>query len=277
MKGSVSQMIDFCSLFSGSSGNCIFVATANTKLLIDAGVSGSKITNAMQQIGENPEELAGILITHEHIDHVRAAGILCRKYGTPIYCNQATWEAMQGSIGKVPDQKIMLFDTYEEFAIGDLYIRAFDIPHDAAEPVGFNIYKKTASEDKIEKVVTIATDLGHISGELLENLKGSSLILLESNHDVEMLKVGPYPYELKKRIQSDVGHLSNDGASDVVTYLFERGTKRFVLGHLSKENNYPELALLTTENKLKQKNICNGKDVLIEIASRSKPGRVISV
>ena len=143
--------------------------------------------------------------------------------------------------------------------------------------MGFNIRKVNLDEAECDKVVTIATDVGHISDELFENLKGSNLILLESNHDLEMLKVGPYPYNLKKRIESDTGHLSNERASDIVIALFENGTKKFVLGHLSKENNYPELALLTTENKLRENNICIGKDIYIEVASRSKPGRVISI
>ncbi|MCX7749861.1 MAG: MBL fold metallo-hydrolase [Clostridia bacterium] len=261
-------MIKFCSLYSGSSGNSIFLSDGNTKVLIDAGLSGKKIIEALCTIGENPVELSAILISHEHSDHIRGAGILSRKFDIPIYANEATWSAMEKWIGPVNVKNKIYFETGMEFVIGDIGIKAFSIPHDASEPVGFNFFMHN-------KKITTATDIGHITKPLLENLIDSHILLLESNHDVEMLKVGPYPWMLKKRIMGDWGHLSNETAAKVVAYLAEKGTKRFVLGHLSRENNFPELAYQTALNILNEKNIKIGCDITLDIALRDRVGNVM--
>lgn len=259
-------MIKFCSLFSGSSGNALFIGTEKTKLLIDAGLSGKRILEALCSIGENPAELSAILISHEHVDHVRGAGIISRKQNVPIYANEATWCAMENGLGPVKLENRVAFCTGQVFEIGDITVRPFNIPHDAAEPVGYNFFAEG-------KRITTATDIGHMNKELLTNIEDNDLLLLESNHDIEMLKVGPYPWSLKKRIMGDHGHLSNEMAAKVIAYLAERGCKSFILGHLSHENNFPELAYQTSFNALTEKQIVVGGDVTLEVAHRDRAGQ----
>lgn len=259
-----------CSLYSGSSGNSIFVASDNTRILSDAGLSAKKIIEALCSIGEKPGELSGILVSHEHIDHVRGAGIMSRKFNLPIYASEGTWQAMGEMIGPVMECNRRVFSSYEPFKIGDIEVKPFPIPHDANEPVGY-------SYGNNGKKVTIATDIGHISIELLHFLEDSDLLLLESNHDLEMLKVGPYPWNLKRRIAGDNGHLSNEAAGKVIAYMAEKGTKRFLLGHLSKENNFPELAYQTVCNALCEKSLQAGTDVMVDVAMRDSVGKVIEL
>ncbi len=263
-------MIKFCSLFSGSSGNAIFLGSDKTKLLIDAGLSAKKIIEALCSIGENPAGLSAILVTHEHSDHIKGVGILSRKFDLPIYANPATWRHMEALIGPVSPANMKFFETGEEFDIGDVCIRPFSTPHDAADPVGFNFFVGN-------KKITTVTDIGHVTRTLLEYIEGSHLLLLESNHDIEMLKVGRYPWYLKRRIMSDLGHLSNDMAGKTIAYLAGKGTRNFLIGHLSKENNFPDLAYQTVCNELHAKGICAGKDVMLEVALRDRVGSVIEM
>lgn len=263
-------MIKFCSLFSGSSGNSLFIATEGTKILIDAGLSGKRIIEALYSIGENPSELSAILITHEHSDHTRGAGIISRKFDIPIYANENTWEAMDKEISPIKLKNKAYFSTETEFKIGDIVINAFNIPHDAAEPVGYNFFID-------DKKITVATDIGHINKVLLKFFEMSDLILLESNHDIEMLKVGPYPWHLKQRILGEKGHLSNEMAGKVIAYLAGKGTKNFLLGHLSKENNFPELAYETVCSVLHEKCIKVNEDITLCVALRDKVGSVINL
>lgn len=261
-------MIKFCSLYSGSSGNCIFIGDERTKILIDAGLSGKRIIEALTSIGENPREISAILVTHEHSDHTKGIGIMSRKFDIPVFANENTWAGMECQIGPVNIKNKMYFRTGEEFDIGSICVRPFPVPHDANEPVGYSFF---ADNQKI----TSATDIGHMNNSLLKELEGSNTLLLESNHDIEMLKVGPYPWSLKKRILGEHGHLSNEMAGKVIAYLAEKGTRQFLLGHLSKENNFPELAYQTVLNALTEKKICVGQEVSLEVASRDRAGRVI--
>ncbi|HEX3028814.1 MAG TPA: MBL fold metallo-hydrolase [Clostridia bacterium] len=263
-------MIKFCSLFSGSSGNSLYISDNKTNVLIDAGLSGKRIIEALHSIGEKPSELSAILVTHEHSDHTRGVGIVSRKFDIPIYANENTWRAMELELGPLGAENKMLFETGKEFNIGDIKVKPFAIPHDAAEPVGFNFFIS-------DRKITTATDIGHITRPLLECLEMSDLLLLESNHDIEMLKVGPYPWHLKKRIMGDHGHLSNEMAGKVITYMAEKGTKKFLLGHLSKENNFPELAYRTVCNALHEKEISAEGDVMLEVALRDRVGKVIEL
>lgn len=263
-------MIKFCSLFSGSSGNSIFVSVGDTKILIDAGLSGKRITKALASIGESPLELSAILISHEHSDHVKGAGILSRRYNIPLYANEGTWESMKDLIGPVALENVGVFSTGFNFEIDEMCIRSFSIPHDAAEPVGFNIFARN-------KKITVATDIGHVSKELVDYLEMSELILIESNHDTEMLKIGSYPWPLKKRISGGMGHLSNDMAGKLVSHLAGKGTSRFLLGHLSRENNFPELAYQTVYNAICENKLEVGRDITLEVASRDSVSRVFEV
>jgi len=263
-------MIRFCSLYSGSSGNSIFLGCDSTKVLIDAGLSAVRILDALSSIGEKPYELDAILISHEHSDHIKGAGIMSRRFNIPIYANENTWEAMKPFLGPVDLKNIAFFHTGREFAVGEILVNTFPIPHDACEPVGYSFYAG-------DKKLTVATDIGHINTGLLGCLENSDLLLLESNHDLEMLRTGPYPWYLKKRIAGNYGHLSNDAAGKVIAHMAGKGTKRFLLGHLSKENNFPELAYRTVCNALYEKSIRVGTDILLDVALRDKVGKVIEL
>ncbi|EYE87411.1 beta-lactamase [Fervidicella metallireducens AeB] len=259
--------MQFCSIFSGSSGNSLYVGTEKTKILVDAGLSGKKIQDGLSEINVNPQEIKGIVITHEHDDHIKSAGILSRRFNIPIYANTNTWEAMINSIGEIKEENIKVYNNYDAFEIGDITVIPYPIPHDAASPCGYSFIKGN-------KKISIATDIGHASKEVRDNIKDSDLILLESNHDVELLKVGPYPYYLKRRILSEHGHLSNEDAGKLIVDILNSRIKKIILGHLSKTNNYPELAYRTVLSVLEMYGIKEGKDIEIDIAHRDRVSRL---
>ena len=186
-------MLNFCSLYSGSSGNSLFVQTNNTKLLIDAGVSSKKIEKALNEINIDPSSLDGILITHEHSDHVQGLGTFSKKFDIPVFVNQETLDAMPKQRDKISEKNIKKFKVAEKFSIGDLDINSFSIPHDAANPCGFTLLNNN-------KKISIATDIGHMTNDILKNLEESIFVMLESNYDPEVLKCSPYPFSLKTRI-----------------------------------------------------------------------------
>ncbi|WP_373897286.1 MBL fold metallo-hydrolase [Haloimpatiens sp. FM7315] len=258
----------FCPLYSGSSGNSIFVGTDKTKILIDAGLSGKHIENALKSIGQEPSELDAIFVTHEHIDHVKGVGVLSRRHNVPIYANTDTWEAMSKSLGKIKENNIKLIQ--EDYVdIKDMEIFNFPISHDAADPKGYVVSHGN-------KKACVATDLGHFSKEVKDAIKECQVILMESNHDVEMLKFGPYPYTLKRRILSSIGHLSNDDCGKAIVDIMKDRKKMIFLGHLSKTNNCPELAYQTVLNILNDNNIKLGKDIDIDVAKRNEPSLCIN-
>lgn len=259
----------FCSLYSGSSGNSIFVSSGKTNILIDAGLPGKKIDEALKSIDKNPSSIDGIFITHEHSDHIKGVGILSRKYDIPIYANDKTWSAMESSLGKIKEHNIKIMDRRSVVHIGDLDVKSFVTPHDAIAPVGYTITNKN-------KKVSIATDFGVFTREIYDNIKESDVILLESNHDVNMLKYGPYPYPLKCRILSEIGHLSNEDCGKAITNIVKCGAgKRIMLGHLSKTNNNPDLAFQTALSAIEEKGIVQGKDIILSMAKRDNPSGYI--
>ncbi len=260
----------FCSLYSGSSGNSIFIASKETKILVDAGLTGKSIISALENIGEQPQDLQGILITHEHSDHIKGAGILSRKFNLPIYANEKTWIAMEKSLGKIDPKHIKIID--KDFMVGDLDVSSFRVPHDAVACRGYTVSHGG-------KKISVATDMGVFTEEIKRNIMDSDLVLLESNHDVEMLKFGPYPYPLKCRVLSEVGHLSNVDAGKAILEIFGSGSKKIILGHLSGTNNVPELAFKTVENILLEKNLKLGKglDIELKLASRIRPSSYTEV
>lgn len=239
-------MIKFCNLYSGSSGNSTFIESDNTKILIDAGVSCQKISKALASIDVELDEINAILITHEHIDHTKGLTTISKKFNTPIYATPKTWSQMESL--NVNSSCKYLFNAGSTFSIGDLQIHSFSIPHDAIDPCGFSVICD-------RKKVTVATDIGHIEESLISEMAGSDILLIESNYDNDTLLCGSYPYFLKKRISSDVGHLSNETTGKLVKRLYESGVNKFVLGHLSKENNFPELAYQTVLNEINSSNI----------------------
>ena len=258
-------MLNFCSLYSGSSGNSLFVETQNTKLLVDAGVSCKKIENALQDIKVDPSSIDGILITHEHTDHVQGLGTLSRKFDLPVFVNQETLDAMPKQKDKIPDKNIKTFKISDKFEIGDLLIDPFSIPHDAANPCGFNIYKD-------DKKISIATDIGHMTNNILKSLEGSLFLMLEANYDPEVLRCSSYPFSLKSRIAGPTGHLPNEMAGKTISYLLKSGLKNAMLGHLSKESNFPELAYKTVIDEIISNSNYNENSLKLNVASRDVPG-----
>ncbi len=259
--------IKLCSLSSGSSGNCIYINNNGAGLLIDGGISCKSTFQNLRNAGECTSTIKALLITHEHSDHIKCAGVISRKLDIPIYANANTWEAMESSLGRVKSENIKIFETGKEFEIDGIRIKAYNIPHDAIEPVGFSFVMQDIK-------IGFATDLGYFSDEAMENLKGSDFVLLESNHDIEMLKAGSYPYFLKRRILGEKGHLSNEAAGHAAYELINAGAKQIMLGHLSRENNFPELAFETVKSVLEEKGISIGRDVDLNLAPRSTPSRV---
>ena len=253
----------FCTLASGSSGNCHLLISGRDVLLIDAGLSGKAIEKRMTDIGVNPSRLTGILISHEHGDHIHSAGILSRRFDIPIYANETTWEAMAPRLGKVREQHQRLFDSHCAFVVGGVQVTPYRLSHDAVEPVGFIL---EAGRDKIG----IATDLGQISEGFYDKIAGSNLVIMEANHDVEMLQVGRYPYHLKRRILSDQGHLSNEDAGEAVAKLVHNRVESVLLAHLSRENNFPQLALSTVTGILAEHGMVPGRDLELNCSVREQ-------
>lgn len=262
-------MLNFCSLYSGSSGNSLFVESENTKILIDAGVSSKKIELALNNLQINPASLDGILITHEHSDHVQGLGTFAKKFNLPVFVNKKTLDAMPKQKEKISDNNINNFIIEEKFEIGDLIIKPFSIPHDAANPCGFNIFNNN-------KKISIATDIGHMTNGILKNLENSVFVMLESNYDPEVLKCSNYPYILKSRIAGPIGHLSNESAGKTISYLLNSGLKQAMLGHLSKESNFPELAYKTVVEEMLSNNYTENS-LKLSVASRDIPGNIITI
>lgn len=262
-------MLNFCSLYSGSSGNCLFVSSNNTKILVDCGTSCKKICEGLQSINCSIENIDAILVTHEHSDHIQSLGMVSKKYGIPVYANLETWNAMEVQKQKISPENIRIFKNDEDFILNDLKIHPFSTPHDAANPCGFNITSG-------KKQLSIATDLGHIDSTIIKELEGSSFILLESNYDPEVLKVSRYPFSLKERIAGPSGHLSNETAGKTIAYLMSKNLKEVMLGHLSKENNFPELAYQSVTEELINNNV-DLNSIKLSVASRDYPGKIINI
>ncbi len=247
-------------LFSGSSGNAILISSGRTRILIDAGVSCKRIEEALKYIGEDVSCLSGILITHEHTDHTAGAQVLSRKHGIPVYATEPTWISMPKV--DIPARLARMISK-TDFYIDDLLIEPFDLPHDAADPVGYCVSCGALK-------AAVATDLGYFPKAMEDKLKHCGLVVLESNHDLQMLVNGRYPYVLKQRIKSRHGHLSNADAADAAVKLACAGVTSILLGHLSRENNSEQLAYRTVTDTLLESGITPGKDLSLGIAFRDR-------
>ena len=230
----------FVSISSGITGNCIYSGTDNTHILIDAGISAKRIEKGLFEVGLKPGELSGICITHEHSDHIKGLGVLARKYEIPIYATEGTLAEIRNvkSLGEYPEELLKPLRPDVKMTLGDLDILPFHIDHDAADPVAYRVQSGNKS-------VAVATDLGHYNQYTIDHLLDLDAVLLESNHDLRMLESGPYPYYLKRRIMGNFGHLSNENAGRLLNCILNDKMKYVLLGHLSKENNLPELAFET--------------------------------
>lgn len=261
-------MFKFCNLYSGSSGNCSFVGTDNINILIDCGESQKKILTALESIGTNINQINAIVVTHEHSDHVKTLGAISKKYNIPVYANEKTFNNMPEQTELIKEENRKIFNTNDHFEIGDLQIHPFHIPHDAAEPCGYNIYSENNK-------ISIATDIGHMDNSILKKLEESKFLLLESNYEPEILKYAKYPYYLKRRISGPNGHLSNQEASDTIIKLLSTGVNNIMLGHLSKETNFPELAYKTVMDEIINNKLNN--NLTLNVASRIKPSDIINI
>ncbi len=255
-------------LASGSKGNSILIRTESTKILLDAGLSGKKITNFIQSIKLDENKLDGIVISHEHTDHIRGAGIICRKLNIPLYITKPTYEACHERLGKLPIDTVH-FENGTNFIIGDIKIRAFQSSHDVVDGSNFTLMKIGDESRKL----AIATDLGYSSNLMISKFKESTSIILESNHDVNMLIKGSYPPHLKQRIKSKQGHLSNEQAVSVIKEVYHIGLRNIILAHLSEENNLPEKAENLMRNYLNKKD----KKVNLIVASQYESTELIDV
>lgn len=262
-----------CSIASGSSGNCIYVGSDTTHILLDVGISGKRIENGLKELALTGNDIDGIMITHEHADHIQGLGIMARRYEIPIYATKGTIEAIKkiSSLGKIEEELFHEIKADERFTLKDIIINPMTISHDAAEPVAYRVmYGK-------EKI-SVCTDIGYYNDYTVECLKNSDAILIESNHDVNMLQVGPYPYQLKRRILGDRGHLSNENSGRLLSDILHDGLKHIFLGHLSKENNLPELAYETVRMEITMgDNPYKAEDFDIQVASRDALSSIVTL
>lgn len=252
-------MMRYCSLFSGSSGNCTYVAGKDGGVLVDTGVSAKRIGQALDERDIDPRSIKAVLVTHEHTDHVTGLRVLCKRYGWPVLASTGTLDALAQSDRVTAQQRLYAVSPDVSFAIGDMKITPFATPHDSSESLGFRI-------DTPDRSMAVATDMGYMMPEVMDYLRGCQLLHIESNHDPMMLNNGPYPYSLKKRILSDLGHLSNDACAAVLPELVQAGATRIALAHISRENNTPELAERTACNALAAQGIDVGRDCLLWVA-----------
>lgn len=262
-----------CSIASGSSGNCIYVGSDHTHIIIDAGISKKKIEEGLGKIGISGEELDGILVTHEHSDHIQGLGVFSRKYKVPIYATAGTICGIENykSLWKMPEGLFHSIKADEEFSLGELTIKPFAISHDAIEPTGYRI-------EKNQKSVAVATDLGNYDKYIVEKLKDVNALVLEANHDVHMVEVGPYPYPLKRRVLGEQGHLSNELSGRLLCDILHDDLQCVMLGHLSKENNYESLAYETVKLEVTLgDNKYKGDDIHIVVAKRDTVSELITV
>ena len=235
-------------LASGSKGNCTLVSSSSTRLLVDAGLCCREILRRLLLSGHDGASIDGVLITHEHTDHIGGLRVLARKLRIPVYVSAATYQEYQRCARDANGHRVNIdrretFSSGSTFQIGDIAVTPFTIPHDAIDPVGF-----TFRSDGIK--IGICTDLGYMPASVRNHLRGCHVLMLESNHDLEMLRGGPYPWSVKQRVMSRVGHLSNDALADFLTKDYDGAAEFLILAHLSEQNNHPEIARMTAERAL---------------------------
>ncbi len=258
--------MELCSIASGSSGNCIYAGSDECRILVDVGISGKRIEAGLNEIGSELSEMDAILITHEHADHIRALGVISRKYGLPVYATQGTIDAIlqDPSVGEVDRSLFCVIRPEVPFEIGDMVVTPFAKSHDAADPVAYLMRSGNKS-------MAVVTDLGIYGDDIVDRLQGLDVLLLEANHDVRMLQAGRYPYYLKQRILGEKGHLSNELCGQLLGQVLHDRFREAFLGHLSKENNYPQLAVESVKMEITMgDNPYKGSDFPIEIAKRDE-------
>lgn len=261
-----------CSIASGSSGNCIYVGSDHTHLLVDTGISKKRIDAGLKELEIKGEELSGILVTHEHSDHIQGLGVFSRKYEIPIYASPGTIEGIKSysGLGKMPEGLLHPIQIDQKFSLGDITIDPFAISHDANEPTGYRM-------ECGGKSAAVVTDLGIYTDYVVNKLQNLDAVLLEANHDIHMLEVGAYPYYLKQRILGDKGHLSNELSGRLLCDILHDNLKHIILGHLSKENNYVRLAYETVKLEVTLgDNVYKGEELDMTVAKRDEISEIFT-
>jgi len=266
--------LEICSLASGSSGNCYLVRSESTAVLIDAGISCRQICLGLKELGLGTEDLAGVLITHEHSDHIKGLRVLAERHRVPVFINEATLRQTDADPSKI---RAEVFSSGDSFTIGNLNVKSFSVSHDAADPVAYSIEKDGAK-------ISVVTDTGVVTERAREAMRRADVLVLESNHDESVLRMGRYPWFLKQRILSDKGHLSNEAAANALAEILleeqEEGRispRTVLLAHLSAENNFPEMALMTMQNILEANGFSVNRDIWIETLPRHGLSAVFTV
>lgn len=261
-----------CSIASGSSGNCVYVGDDDTHILIDAGISGKRVKAGLDAIGVDIKRIQALLITHEHSDHISGVGVLSRKYKIPIYSKEKTLKSLlkSRSVGVIDPELFHHIEADQGFMLGKIQVMPFASSHDAVDPLCYTFITE-------EKKIGFATDLGSYNDYIKDHLKGANVLYLEANHDVSMLEVGPYPFFLKQRILSDVGHLSNDLSADLICQLYHEGLDHIILAHLSHENNMPDVAHATVKHEIDARLALKEGDLYLHVAKRSENSVVVEI
>lgn len=262
-------MLKICPIASGSNGNCTYISDGKVNILIDAGISATRIIRELSGLGVAASEIDAIFITHEHGDHITGLLKLLDRTDATVFASPGTSRGINERVSGI-SERVVSFAEEEEIAVGELKIRAFHTPHDTYESTGFNVFSESER-------ITVATDIGCVTDELLPNLLGADVLLLESNYDKRRLRYSKYPQFLKDRICGGCGHLSNDECARVALLAVEGGTKNIILGHISAENNSPNEAYTAVHTYLTQNGIIPGVDMMLYVATRGKRGEVVEV
>lgn len=259
-----SPSLSICPLASGSKGNAVYISGGGRAVLLDAGLSGVELERRMAVRGISPESIDAVVVSHEHTDHVKGAGIFSRRYNIPLYINEKTFQAASSRLGRVASASLIHFQCGHTFRIGDLIVNPFSISHDARDPSGFTF-------EYLKCKLAVATDLGIATNLVKNHLRGSALVYVEANHDPEMLHNGPYPWYLKQRVRSRMGHLSNQEAGELLCEVRDSTLSHVILAHLSGENNTPDKAWNTVTHML------DDTQVKVHVAMPDRPGDMIRV
>jgi phosphoribosyl 1,2-cyclic phosphodiesterase len=244
--------LQFSVLASGSTGNAFYVEDGQHSFLVDAGFSGKQMEALFQQIDRDISKLSGVFVTHEHSDHIKGIGVIARKYNLPVYANEKTWQAMERNIGEIPTEQKFIFNMESVKSFGSTDIESFGVSHDAAEPM-FYVFHHSG------KKIVLITDTGYVSDRVKGIISNADTYVFESNHDVQMLRMGRYPWNIKQRILSDVGHVSNEDAAIAMSDVVGDHTKRVYLAHLSLDNNMKELARMSVTQTLASRGLIAGE------------------
>jgi phosphoribosyl 1,2-cyclic phosphodiesterase len=262
--------LHFSVLASGSSGNAFYIGTDKQKLLVDAGLSGKQLERLFQDVHVDPSELNGILVTHEHSDHIKGLGIMARRYNLPIYANEKTWAAMENQLGKLTIDQKFVFNMETMKTFGDMEVESFGVSHDAAEPMFYVFHHDN-------KKVALVTDTGYVSERIKKTVENADAYIFEANHDIGMLRMGRYPWNVKRRILGDLGHVSNEDSALALTDIIGNETKRIYLAHLSKDNNMKDLARMSVSQILDERGFHVDRDIELHDTDPDMPTPIYKV